>query len=130
MAGTTDPLQAFLLSRDAVGLANEAFFDPSMMGLLYFVRLLPLHIPRRASLQRYGSALRRLLAGTEATEAHVQPNEHKFAVYTPLFAPIAVPIVVGLLKELFAYNRRRKARRTPPILQADVHTDGIVAQGQ
>jgi phosphatidylinositol glycan class S len=38
MAHTTDPLQAFLLSRDAVGLANEAFFDPSMMGLLYFVR--------------------------------------------------------------------------------------------
>ncbi len=37
MASTTDPLEAFLLSRDAVGLANEAFFDPSMMGLLYFV---------------------------------------------------------------------------------------------
>ncbi len=34
---TTDPLQAFILSRDAVALANQAFFDPSMMGLLYFV---------------------------------------------------------------------------------------------
>lgn len=29
--------EAFILARDAVGLANEAFFDPSMMGLLYFV---------------------------------------------------------------------------------------------
>lgn len=34
---TTGPLQAFILSRDAVALANQAFFDPSMMGLLYFV---------------------------------------------------------------------------------------------
>ena len=32
-----DSRKAFILSRDAVALANEAFFDPSMMGLLYFV---------------------------------------------------------------------------------------------
>ena len=44
MAHTTDPLQAFILSRDAVGLANEAFFDPSMMGLLYFVRPSVFHL--------------------------------------------------------------------------------------
>ncbi|KAK1922767.1 phosphatidylinositol-glycan biosynthesis class S protein [Papiliotrema laurentii] len=68
---TTDSRQAFLLSRDAVTLANEAFFDPSMMGLLYF------------------------------------PDEHKFAVYTPLFAPIALPMLVGLVRELFAWRRRR-----------------------
>lgn len=37
MKQTKDPLQAFVLSRDAVRLANKAFFDPSMMGLLYFV---------------------------------------------------------------------------------------------
>lgn len=37
MAKTRDPLEAFVLSRDAVALANEAFFHPSMMGLLYFV---------------------------------------------------------------------------------------------
>ena len=36
---TKDTTEAFILSRDAVGLANEAFFDPSMMGLLYFVRI-------------------------------------------------------------------------------------------
>ncbi|ORY28798.1 phosphatidylinositol-glycan biosynthesis class S protein [Naematelia encephala] len=74
MDKTSDPLAAFILSRDAVGLANEAFFDPSMMGLLYF------------------------------------PDEHKFAVYTPLFAPISVPIIVGLLKELIAWRKRRKAK--------------------
>ncbi|GFZ47102.1 hypothetical protein JCM24511_04844 [Saitozyma sp. JCM 24511] len=69
---TSDPLEAFVLSRDAVALANQAFFDPSMMGLLYF------------------------------------PNEHKFAVYTPLFAPVAVPMIVGLLKEAIAWKRRQK----------------------
>lgn len=39
MDQTTDVREQFLLSRDAVGLANQAFFDPSMMGLLYFVSL-------------------------------------------------------------------------------------------
>ena len=37
MDNATTVLEAFILSRDAVGLANQAFFDPSMMGLLYFV---------------------------------------------------------------------------------------------
>ncbi|CAK9779956.1 hypothetical protein CC85DRAFT_158535 [Cutaneotrichosporon oleaginosum] len=69
------PLTAFVLSRDAVGLANEAFFDPSMMGLLYF------------------------------------PDQHKFAVYTPLFAPIGVSIVVGLLREIANLIKKRKAAR-------------------
>lgn len=68
------PLPSALLSRDAVGLANEAFFDPSMMGLLYF------------------------------------PDQHKFAVYAPLFAPIGVSIVAGLLKELKAWRSRKKAK--------------------
>ncbi|KIR64069.1 phosphatidylinositol glycan, class S [Cryptococcus bacillisporus CA1873] len=66
-------LQAFVLARDAVELANKAFFDPSMMGLLYF------------------------------------PDEHKFAVYTPLFAPIAVPLIIGLLRELLSRRKRGKA---------------------
>ncbi|GMK57143.1 hypothetical protein CspeluHIS016_0309830 [Cutaneotrichosporon spelunceum] len=69
------PLRAFVLSRDAVGLANEAFFDPSMMGLLYF------------------------------------PDQHKFAVYTPLFAPIGVSIVAGLLREIANLRKRKAARK-------------------
>lgn len=57
-----------------------------------------------------------------------QPDEHKFAVYTPLFAPVAVPIVLGLLKELIAWRRRRKARRaqeaaTVPPVEA-IETNG------
>ncbi|TXT13700.1 hypothetical protein VHUM_01067 [Vanrija humicola] len=40
-ARAASPRAAFVLSRDAVALANEAFFDPSMMGLLYFVRHAP-----------------------------------------------------------------------------------------
>lgn len=41
----------------AQSLASRAYFDPSMMGLLYF------------------------------------PDEHKYAVYTPLFGPVAVPLL-------------------------------------
>lgn len=37
MDKSKDPKEQFIYSRDAVGLANKAFFDPSMMGLLYFV---------------------------------------------------------------------------------------------
>jgi phosphatidylinositol glycan class S len=33
------------------------------------------------------------------------PAEHKYAVYTPLFAPIAVPLVVSVIREL---KSRRK----------------------
>ncbi|EJT52784.1 hypothetical protein A1Q1_01824 [Trichosporon asahii var. asahii CBS 2479] len=68
-------LASALLSRDAVGLANEAFFDPSMMGLLYF------------------------------------PDQHKFAVYAPLFAPIGVSLVAGLVKEIRAWKARKKAKK-------------------
>lgn len=71
-AGHSGPLASALLSRDAVGLANEAFFDPSMMGLLYF------------------------------------PDQHKFAVYAPLFAPVGVSVLAGLLKELKAWRSRKK----------------------
>ncbi|WWC91140.1 uncharacterized protein L201_006081 [Kwoniella dendrophila CBS 6074] len=71
MSDDKSPLENFILSRDSVNLANQAFFDPSMMGLLYF------------------------------------PDEHKFAIYTPLFAPIAVPLLLGLLKEFIAWKRRK-----------------------
>ncbi|OCF56400.1 hypothetical protein L486_06344 [Kwoniella mangroviensis CBS 10435] len=72
ISSAKSPLENFILSRDSVNLANKAFFDPSMMGLLYF------------------------------------PDEHKFAVYTPLFAPIAVPLLLGLIKEFIAWKRKRR----------------------
>ena len=40
-----------------------------------------------------------------------QPDEHKFAVYTPLFAPIAVPMIIALLKELVGWWRRRGGKK-------------------
>jgi len=38
------------------------------------------------------------------------PQEHKYAVYTPLFGPVAVPLVVGLLKELKEWREARKKK--------------------
>ncbi|WFC95763.1 hypothetical protein MBRA1_002417 [Malassezia brasiliensis] len=43
--------------------ASRAFFDPSMLAMLYF------------------------------------PDEHKYAVYTPLFGPLFVPLVVAIVRE-------------------------------
>lgn len=40
------------------------------------------------------------------------PVEHKYAVYTPLFAPVAVPLVVALLKEIGAWVASRRAGKT------------------
>ncbi|WWC63970.1 uncharacterized protein I303_106576 [Kwoniella dejecticola CBS 10117] len=85
---SNSPLENFILSRDAVNLANQAFFDPSMMGLLYF------------------------------------PDEHKFAVYTPLFAPIAVPLLLGLLKELISWRKGRSAKNKAKAEAEAENTDG------
>jgi len=41
------------------------------------------------------------------------PAEHKYAVYTPLFAPITVPLVVTLLKEVSAWRKARKSGNAP-----------------
>ncbi|KAF8609411.1 hypothetical protein BDV93DRAFT_518234, partial [Ceratobasidium sp. AG-I] len=67
---TTHPIQTLAHSARSLLLSSRAFFNPDMVGLLYF------------------------------------PAEHKYAVYTPLFAPIAVPLIVSVLRELKA---RRKA---------------------
>jgi len=39
------------------------------------------------------------------------PAEHKYAVYTPLFAPVAVPLLITLLKEVSAWRKARKLRK-------------------
>ncbi|XP_071075424.1 GPI transamidase component PIG-S isoform X2 [Desmodus rotundus] len=53
---------AFVASREAVTSSERAFFDPSLLHLLYF------------------------------------PDDQKFAIYIPLFLPMAVPIVLSLVK--------------------------------
>ncbi|WFD32497.1 hypothetical protein MSPP1_003545 [Malassezia sp. CBS 17886] len=39
------------------------------------------------------------------------PDEHKYAVYTPLFGPLIVPLLVALLRELRAWRSRHRAAR-------------------
>jgi GPI-anchor transamidase subunit S len=39
------------------------------------------------------------------------PDEHKYAIYTPLFGPLALPLVMALLKELQAIWRGWKTGR-------------------
>ncbi|GAA99413.1 uncharacterized protein L969DRAFT_86660 [Mixia osmundae IAM 14324] len=38
------------------------------------------------------------------------PDEHKYAVYTPLFGPIAVPLVLGIIKEFKSWRQGRAGR--------------------
>ncbi|TYJ59055.1 hypothetical protein B9479_000044 [Cryptococcus floricola] len=39
------------------------------------------------------------------------PDEHKFAIYTPLFAPIAVPLILGLIKEFVAWKKGKSQKK-------------------
>jgi phosphatidylinositol glycan class S len=39
------------------------------------------------------------------------PQEHKYAVYTPLFGPVSVPLVMGLVREFKEWRDRRRKRR-------------------
>lgn len=67
------PLNTLLdLSHTSALLSSRAFFNPHMLGQLYF------------------------------------PDEHKYAVYTPLFGPLAVPLLVAGLRLL----RERRADKT------------------
>jgi len=63
--------QVFLYSKNALIASEEAFFDPTMVSMLYF------------------------------------PDEHKYAVYMPLFLPISVPLAL-VLKEEFKKRKRNK----------------------
>jgi len=38
------------------------------------------------------------------------PAEHKYAVYTPLFASAMIPVVAATLRELAAWKKERKER--------------------
>lgn len=42
------------------------------------------------------------------------PDEHKYAIYTPLFGPLALPLLMALLKELQGMFNGWKARRLKP----------------
>lgn len=38
------------------------------------------------------------------------PAEHKYAVYTPLFASVAVPLVAAVVREIIAWRRTWKEK--------------------
>ena len=58
-------------ARIAEGEAEQAFFEPSMVGQVYF------------------------------------PDEHKVAVYVPLLGPMAVPLVMALIKEIRGFRKTK-----------------------
>nr|BAE20638.1 unnamed protein product [Mus musculus] len=65
---------AFAASQEAVTSSERAFFDPSLLHLLYF------------------------------------PDDQKFAIYIPLFLPMAVPILLSLVK---IFQETRKSWKKP-----------------
>lgn len=71
----SSPEQALQHASAALGLASKAYFNPTMLALLYF------------------------------------PDEHKYAVYTPLHGPVAVPLVVALVKEIKAWREKRRKKK-------------------
>ncbi|TKY86722.1 hypothetical protein EX895_004362 [Sporisorium graminicola] len=71
-SSSTDLYEMLAQAKEAHALSNRAFFNPDMLGLLYF------------------------------------PDEHKYAVYTPLFAPLLVPLFVTSVKLLKEVMLTRK----------------------
>lgn len=68
-------VEALQRSIEAIELAEKAFFDPTMVSMLYF------------------------------------PDEHKYAIYMPLFVPISVPLIMALLKQIKSLKQQGKAKK-------------------
>jgi phosphatidylinositol glycan class S len=65
-------MKALTHSISAIERSEKAFFDPTMVSMLYF------------------------------------PDEHKYAIYMPLFVPISVPMIMAVIKEFKEARRKRK----------------------
>jgi Phosphatidylinositol-glycan biosynthesis class S protein len=52
------------------------------------------------------------------------PDEHKHGIYTPLFGPLALPLVMALLKELRGIFKRWKAMG----LKIETGADALIAK--
>ena len=55
------------------------------------------------------------------------PDEHKYAIYTPLFGPLALPLLMALLKELQGMFKRWKAAR---LKLKGKETDVVIKEGE
>lgn len=64
-------VEALQRSVQGIELAEKAFFDPTMVSMLYF------------------------------------PDEHKYAIYMPLFVPISVPLVMAFLKLVKQFKQKK-----------------------
>ncbi|KAG2206584.1 hypothetical protein INT46_002839 [Mucor plumbeus] len=72
---TESYIEALQSSIKTIELAEKAFFDPTMVSMLYF------------------------------------PDEHKYAIYMPLFVPISVPLVMALLKEIKKLKQAKNIKK-------------------
>ncbi|KAF9152855.1 hypothetical protein BG015_004594 [Linnemannia schmuckeri] len=68
-------VEALAASRDGLVKSETAFFDPTMVSMLYF------------------------------------PDEHKYAIYMPLFVPISVPLLMSLLREVKRFKEKKQAQK-------------------
>ncbi|KAJ3050492.1 hypothetical protein HK097_008555 [Rhizophlyctis rosea] len=74
LQNSSNPTLAYSHSRTAILNAESAFFDPTMVSMLYF------------------------------------PDEHKYAIYMPLFVPVCVPVLATVLKEIKGWRSKRKEK--------------------
>jgi len=81
-----DYVSSLRASREALVASERAFFDPSMLALLYF------------------------------------PDEHKYAIYTPLFLPVCFPILSAMVSEFKHRKAAKKAQKEKEETQKLHHT--------
>ncbi|CAG8568864.1 541_t:CDS:10 [Ambispora gerdemannii] len=62
-------------AKQAIMRSESAFFDPTMVSMLYF------------------------------------PDEHKYAIYMPLFVPISVPLLVAVIREVRELKARKNVKQ-------------------
>ncbi|KAG0043856.1 GPI transamidase component [Gryganskiella cystojenkinii] len=84
-SGSTE--EALGHSREALERAENAFFDPTMVSMLYF------------------------------------PDEHKYAIYMPLFVPISVPLLMSLLKEIKKWKLAQKEAKEAKKIKTQAKAD-------
>lgn len=70
-----DYLKALQHSIHAIERSEKAFFDPTMVSMLYF------------------------------------PDEHKYAIYMPLFVPVSVPLIMAVIKQLKEYKKEKREQK-------------------
>jgi phosphatidylinositol glycan class S len=47
------------------------------------------------------------------------PDEHKYAVYTPLFGPVAVPLILTVFKEFKHWREKRRKKKESEMKEKD-----------